>query len=122
MCIRDSLTVDIRPYHQADADQDTGDDTCDEQIADRLTGRYTEHNKDQARRDNNAKASGNSYHRSGEVLIITQTNQQRNTHCANCSCRCRTRTGNRSVENTGNNYGAGKSGSSLSYNISEYIE
>ena len=117
-----SLAVNKSIGHQKEADQDSGNDTCQEQIADRGSGGHGIHDEGNTRRNDNSKAARNSHDGCRKDLVISHVDQKRNRHTADRRNGCRRRSRDSSVEEACDNDGAGDSGRAFAEEIGENIK
>ena len=79
--------------------------SCKEQVTDRCAACHAVHNKRNAWRDDDAEAAGDCDDCGGEGPVISEAGKDRDRHTADCGYRSRGRSGDRTVEQTGDNDG-----------------
>ena len=116
------LAVDKGIGHEQDADQDAGNDTCQEEVTDRGTGRHGEHDEGNAGRDDNAQAACDGDDGGRKDLIISHIDQKRDRHGTDCRDGRRGRARDRAVEQAGDDDRTGNTCGTFSKEIGKDIE
>ena len=117
-----SDTVEYRIGHQADGDQNSGDNAGDEQLADGGSSGHSIHNKGNTGRDDDTQTGGGSYHRTGKLFIVSQREKDWNGHGTYCGAGCGAGTGDRTIEQAGSDDGTGDPTGNMSQQIGKDIE
>ena len=108
--------------NQRQGDQASGQHAGDEEITHRLAGGQTVHDKGNAGGNDDAQSAGSGYKRGGKFQAVSQIGQNGNAHGADGRDSRRRGSGNRAIEQTGDNYRDGQSRRQHSQKVGEKVK
>ena len=113
------LAVEVGVNHHDGADDKAGDDTCDKQVTDGLSGGQTVHNERYGRRDYYAETACRGDHADDELLAVAEVNENRDTHGADSRDGRGSGAGNRAVKQAGDDGRIRHTAGGLAYKVGE---